>query len=198
MSTRIPLDPGVGGRSIALAALQTADIIVSTTRAAVSGAIRFGTASEVSHAMLYAGNGRVIEAIGSGVVERNLSEAIADAQLAVAYRYQNLGARGSAIVSFARRQVGSAYDTGGAALSGITHHRAAALSMASPLLGIILLTAAITERRDRFFCSELVLQAYESAGVRLTPIASRAASPQRIIEAVASQELRYVGHLKTS
>lgn len=54
----ISLTPaGGGGMCIGPEALQAADIIVSTTRAAVSGVIRFGTNSTVSHAALYAGNG---------------------------------------------------------------------------------------------------------------------------------------------
>ena len=65
----IPLDPGVGGMSIGVDALQPADIIVSTARHAVSYAIRAGTLSAISHAMLYVGNGKVIEAVGSGVRE---------------------------------------------------------------------------------------------------------------------------------
>src|SRR6476620_6347967 len=63
MSSRaleIPLDPGIGGMSIGVDALQPADIIVSTARHAVSYAIRAGTLSAVSHAMLYVGDGRVI------------------------------------------------------------------------------------------------------------------------------------------
>lgn len=51
----IPLDPGRGGRSVGPEALQIGDIIVSTTSAAISRAIRVGTGSEVSHAMLYIG-----------------------------------------------------------------------------------------------------------------------------------------------
>ena len=41
----IALEPGVGGRSIGISALQPADIIVSTTKATVSGVIRVGTQS---------------------------------------------------------------------------------------------------------------------------------------------------------
>lgn len=83
----IALTPaGGGGCCIGDAALRPADIIVSTTGAAVSGVIRVGTGSPVSHAALYAGNGEVIEAIGQGVVQRGLDKALADDLLAVAYR----------------------------------------------------------------------------------------------------------------
>jgi len=69
--------------------LRTADIIVSTTGATVSGAIRAGTGSSVSHSMLYIGNQFVVEAIASGVIKRPLTQAIRDASLAIALRRRN-------------------------------------------------------------------------------------------------------------
>lgn len=71
--------------SIGVDALQPADIIVSTARHAVSYAIRAGTLSAVSHAMLYVGDGKV-DAVGNGVREVPIEQAIGDAILAVAYR----------------------------------------------------------------------------------------------------------------
>ena len=69
----IELDPGVGGQCVGESALEAGDLIVSTTAARVSRGIRTATSSPVSHAMLYVGNGQVIEAIQEGVVERPLS-----------------------------------------------------------------------------------------------------------------------------
>ena len=46
-----PLSPAAGGRCIAESALNVADIIVSTTNAKISKAIRAATGSQVSHAM---------------------------------------------------------------------------------------------------------------------------------------------------
>src|SRR5690242_8668703 len=86
----IPLDPGAGGQSISPDALQTADIIVSTTAAAVSRVIRAGTISDVSHAALYIGGGQVVEAIGEGVVLRQLDVSLHDDTLAVAYRVPDI------------------------------------------------------------------------------------------------------------
>ena len=88
----VPLDPGVGGCSIHEGALQMADIIVSTTNAGVSGAIRVGTGSSASHAALYDGNGMVIEALGHGVVAHAIATALDDDSLAVVYRAPNLTA----------------------------------------------------------------------------------------------------------
>jgi cell wall-associated NlpC family hydrolase len=86
----IPLDPGRGGQSIGLSVLKNADIIVSTTNAAISRAIRMATGSAVSHAILYIGGGQVMEAIGEGVTLRPLSQAIAQARLAVTYRHPSI------------------------------------------------------------------------------------------------------------
>ncbi|MFP3615818.1 N-acetylmuramoyl-L-alanine amidase, partial [Paraburkholderia sp. SIMBA_050] len=83
----IPLDPGVGGLSIGTDALEIGDIILSTTGNSGSGVIRAGSGAEVSHAMLYVGQGgQVIEAIPGGVQLRPLADALADARLAVAFR----------------------------------------------------------------------------------------------------------------
>lgn len=67
-------------------ALQPADIVVSTTPATVSWVIREVTGAPFSHAMLYVGNGDVIEAIPSSVVPRTLNAALSEATLAVAFR----------------------------------------------------------------------------------------------------------------
>lgn len=47
-------------------ALRPADIIVSTTNAAVSAVIRAGIGSSVSHSMIYIGGSTVIEAVERG------------------------------------------------------------------------------------------------------------------------------------
>lgn len=63
------LSPPIGGQSISVAALMPADVIVSTTNAAISRAIRTVSSSVVSHAMIYAGGGFVIESIGTASSE---------------------------------------------------------------------------------------------------------------------------------
>jgi hypothetical protein len=113
MGNQIPLDPGIGGRSIGAGALVNADIIVSTTRAGVSGIIRVGTASEVSHATLYEEGGWVIEK--QGVVLRTLTEALADDVLAVAYRNPSVThSTGQLILNYASKYIGQPYSIRGA------------------------------------------------------------------------------------
>src|SRR5688572_6012988 len=85
-----PLDPGHGGRSISARALGVGDILLSTTGEAISVAIRKLTRSEISHTTLYVGGGQVIEAIGSGVELRSITDAIADDSVVVAVRHPHL------------------------------------------------------------------------------------------------------------
>ena len=103
----IALDPGIGGCSVGDLALQAADIIISTTGAIISGAIRIGTSSVVSHGALYCGSGSVIEAIGQGVVSRSIYDSLADDALAVAYRHPAVTSSiAAAIVAFASSHIG--------------------------------------------------------------------------------------------
>lgn len=192
----IPLDPGRGGRSIGLDALRPADIIVSTTDAAISQAIRAASGSSVSHAILYAGQGKVVEAIGEGVVERRLSQAVDDASLAVAYRRPNLNhEQAQRIVAFARQQVGKAYDTRGLAGHGLytiargTWVRAGILSDDDARLNTEI------QDDDAFFCSELVMAAYAQGGDPLVRQPAHTASPDDLANLRLNGSLRYVGHL---
>lgn len=190
----IPLDPGAGGRSVGQGALKAGDIIVSTTRAFVSRAIRLGTISPVSHVMLYVGDGKVIEAVGSGVREVTLATAIDDAILAVAYRHPQLDtARASAIVAHARSRVGNPYNYAGVAFQGYR--------ILNPLPAVVI--DAIGRRlgvevgqANAVYCSELVLECFERAGLSLTAGPRPAQStPDQVVQ-IARSSLSYVGHLK--
>jgi uncharacterized protein YycO len=175
----IALDPGIGGCSIGESALQAADIIVSTTGAIISGAIRIGTGSVVSHAALYCGSGSVIEAIGPGVVSRSIHDSLADDALAVAYRHPSVTTSiASAIVGFGSSHVGDAYSVTGAAAA------------ADPILCRIVGT-----RPAAFFCSQLVIEAYKRGGKALTTLPAQCVTPEGVAE-IAFERLVYVGHLK--
>jgi N-acetyl-anhydromuramyl-L-alanine amidase AmpD len=189
----IPLDPGAGGQSIGVDALAAGDIIVSTARHAVSYAIRGGTVSAVSHAMLYVGDGNVVEAVGSGVREIAVEDAVSDAILAVAYRDPRVTPTiAVAIVAYARSRVGDPYNYAGVAFTGYR--------ILNPLPARVI--EAIASRLDlkvgqagATYCSELVLQAYERAGVPLTATAPGSSTPDDIVQ-LRRTTLRYVGHLK--
>ncbi|MGL6290332.1 MAG: trypsin-like peptidase domain-containing protein, partial [Silanimonas sp.] len=186
----IPLDPGPGGRSISAAALQRGDLIVSTARHPVSYAIRAGTVSSVSHAMLYVGDGHVVEAVGSGVRRVPLATALSGAILAVAYRRSGItSAQAQAVADFAARQVGRPYNYTGAARHAvrITH----------PILSRIAeaIARGAGVRRDEaasFFCSELVYAAFEAAHVPLSTTPAADGTPASL-PSLLGGTLGYVG-----
>ncbi|MCB0208140.1 MAG: trypsin-like peptidase domain-containing protein [Anaerolineae bacterium] len=198
----IPLDPGTGGMSIAENMLARGDIILSTTSAPVSRAIRSFTDGPVSHALVYIGDGLVVEAIGEGVVNRSLSDAIGDATVAVAFRHPQLTDELAwRMRDWLGEQLGRAYDYWGIfqqarfrinssvcnTLSGPARERCRNF-MGRVYLG--------TRENDRFFCSELVLAAYREVGLPLTETPPHWASPSDIANLRLSHILDYVGHLK--
>lgn len=181
LDPEVPLDPGVGGCSIHEGALQMADIIVSTTNAGVSGAIRVGTGSSASHAALYDGNGMVIEALGHGVVAHAIATALDDDSLAVVYRAPNLTATQKRLAAeWALRQVGTAYSVAGALLSTDK-----------------IMCRVAGPRPGGFFCSQLVFEAFVQAGAPLSSLPSQCVTPADAVR-IAAHSLTYVGHLKGS
>jgi N-acetyl-anhydromuramyl-L-alanine amidase AmpD len=204
MSGEIPLDPGVGGMSIGADALQIGDIILSTTSEAVSRAIRVGSGAEVSHAMLYVGQGgQVIEAIGDGVVLRPLEQALAHSNLAVAFRVPGLSDADRQLIADAAagyldlpynylgvvRWAGYHVDAGTCSLlpNGIADR-------CRQFVGRLDLGPGTT---DSFFCSQLVLQAFADVGKALTVDPPHWASPGDIAQLrMREGALAYVGHLK--
>jgi uncharacterized protein YycO len=176
----IPLTPKRGGgRSAHPTSLHIADIILSTSSAAISMVIRGATSSPVSHTILYIGGGQVVEAIGDGIVLRTLHQALSDATLAVAYRHPSLSATQALMVrDFVGNQLGKGYGFVGAAVS------------------INKVLCLMSGSKDRFFCSELVLDAYKHAGAPITYSPPHCNSPGDIAM-VAVYKLSYIGHLRT-
>jgi len=144
--------------------LQIADVILSTTSAAVSKVIKSGTAATYSHAMLYVGKGNVVEAVGSGVVHRSIKLALADARLASAFRLKGIGDKAQKIADYAITKVGGSYAYGGVfGGSGLVSILSAP---AQPWLhlarwGANKVKTGVGSKRT-YFCSELVEDAFES------------------------------------
>jgi uncharacterized protein YycO len=204
LAAEIPLDPGNGGMSIGLDALEIGDVIVSTTSAAVSRGIRFATGSEVSHAMLYVGQGgQVIDATGEGARLRALADALGDATLAVAFRRPALSdAQRQIIADRAAEYVGSTYNYWGIV-------RQARFQMHSVVCDLLPEAQANACRRfvgyvdlgrgsgREFFCSELVVAAYEAAGAPITDTPPNWTTPDDLAQlGMTAGALAYVGHLK--
>jgi hypothetical protein len=204
LSSDIPLDPGTGGQSIGPDSLEAGDIILSTTSDFVSKAIRLGSRSDVSHAMVYVGQGgQVVEAIGSGVVMRSLEEALGNATVAVAFRAPDLDETGRLVVADkVAAYIGKSYDFYGV----FNQARFQVHSTVCDLLpdgakdlcrtGWRIVDLG-SDHNDRFFCSEMILAAYDAAGVPLTTTPPHWNSPEDLAQlSFKAGVLQYVGHLK--
>ncbi|PTD95781.1 YiiX/YebB-like N1pC/P60 family cysteine hydrolase [Pseudothauera lacus] len=206
------LAPGNGGVSIAADELRPGDIILSATKGTASIGIRVFTLAPVSHAALYIGDGEIVEAVGSGVQVRTVARFIDEESTVVAFRHPAIEADHAArLRDFARAQVGSRYNAMGVVLQApfSVQRRLCELPLAPTALrdACIRGLAAIqlgAVRNDRFFCSQLVLEAYRRAELPLTAADPRLISPADILHMregdVPSvrihQALEYVGHLR--
>lgn len=202
----IPLDPGPGGQSIGVSALEVADIIVSTTGASISRAIRTVTQSEVSHALLYVGDGLIVDATGSGVDVRPIGDALLDATLAVAYRHGAITPGKAMVVrDYAGQRIDSGYSFVGilGQLGSLVDrsvfcddndvHRITGRNNCQ--VTVKRMNMAIASP-DRVFCSQLVVEAYNRAGVPLTNQPASHTSPNELVELNLTGITDYVGHLK--
>jgi uncharacterized protein YycO len=165
----IPLDPGAGGICIDTAALAIGDIIVSTTAEWISDLIRRETDSPVSHAMLYIGDGLVVDSIRTGVDVRTLEHVLSDATLAVAFRVPNLDQQQALVAKdFAGQQLSHGYNFIGI-VEQLLFQRSGRRVRVN--LG--------SGTNDRFFCSELIFAAFQAAGCPLTANPTLVGKPRR-------------------
>jgi cell wall-associated NlpC family hydrolase len=207
------LEPANGGRLIAAEDLQAGDILLSAANGITSAGIRIVTLAPVSHAAVYVGDQEIVEAVGQGVRRRRLADVLDEEAVVVAFRHPKLTpAQGEKIRAFALAKVGSHYDHLGIMLQ-------APFSIERRLCELPLVPDAIrnaciqgiatiqlgTPGNDRFFCSQLVLEAYRQAGLPITDADPRWVSPADILHMregdVPSmkihQPLAYLGHLKS-
>ncbi|WP_256354107.1 MULTISPECIES: YaeF family permuted papain-like enzyme [unclassified Variovorax] len=204
--------PGNGGELITVAALEPGDILLTSVATIKSFGIRLGSFAPVSHAVLYLGDGRIAEAVGSGVRARGLDEVIAEEQMVVAFRAPGLDeAHVERMRAWALSQVGTPYNTVGVMLDApfVLNRRMCELPLVPSAVSNFCVTGMATvqlgaSRNDRFFCSQFVLEAYNQAGKPITTADPRWVSPADLLHMregdvpsiPATQPLRYVGHLK--
>lgn len=192
--------------------LKPADILVSTTNALVSTIIRTGTHSVVSHAMLYLGEGKVIEAVGEGVKISELQNNINSHgyKNVTAFRYPSLSSEKAAIVvAYALKKNGKKYDyrglIGGAENSDPLYVRSNPIALATNPMTMISFGEQMIVRHfaqkgtfndpDKYFCSELVFEAYERSNVRLISDPAYMSYPQQVIDLGNRGILNYLGNL---
>jgi uncharacterized protein YycO len=206
------LTPRNGGEIVGVDALRAGDILLSADPGVTSAGVRLVTLSPVSHAALYVGDGRIVEAVGSGVRLRTIPAVLDEEAVVVAFRDPRVTpGDGRTIADYALSQVGRRYDHLGVVLQVpfSIERRVCELPLIPTLVrdycirgfAIIQLGAY---SNDQFFCSQFVLEAYRQAGLPLTDAAPRWLTPRDILHmregdvpsVKVRQTLVYVGHLK--
>jgi Permuted papain-like amidase enzyme, YaeF/YiiX, C92 family len=206
------LNPRNGGQLISTDQLKIGDIILSAENGINSVAVRIWTLASVSHASIYVGNNEIVEAVGEGVRIRNVAKLLEDESTIVAIRHPNVSPANSvALAEFMKSQVGKKYNYMGIMLQApfSLERRACELPLVPDLVrdycirGVAAIQLGLSDN-DNFFCSQLVLEAYNNAGLPLTNADPRLFNPADLLHMregdVTSvkirQTLQYLGHLK--
>ena len=214
VQNRLLLTPANGGQRIGPGDLQPGDLLLSSANGVSSLGIRVLTVTPVSHAALYVGDDQIVEAVGAGVRLRSTADFIAEEATIVAFRHPHMNdGHARAARDFSLAQVGKKYNGLGIVLQApFTLQRQVCELPAVPGLArdfCIRGLAAVqlgAARNDRFFCSQLVLQAYQHAQLPLTTADPLLVSPADLLHmregdvpsVRTEQALQYVGHLKSS
>jgi uncharacterized protein YycO len=192
--------------------LKAGDIILTSRPGLVSAGIQLLTLAPVSHAAIYVGGGKIVEAVGSGVRARPIGDLVEEVSVGLVLRHPELtAAQARDISDYALRRTGTAFN-----FLGVTLHvpysvkrRVCELPLVPSavrdacLRGIGMIHYLAASERQ-LFCSQLILQAYQQAGLPITDADPRLISPADILHMrehdVPSvrirRQLRYVGHLK--
>lgn len=154
---------------IPISELEKGDILLTSENSATSKAVRKSTGSNFSHAILYVGSGSYIHSDANGVHSGNLQRLLFDASenvtvLRVKCDQETI----NQACIFARSKIGTTYSVRSAVNAK--------------------LKASKRKNENRQFCSRLVAQAYEYAGVKLVDDASFC-TPQEILESQSIQEV---------
>jgi hypothetical protein len=149
MSTGARDDAATGLKRLNDAMLRPGDIILTTTMAAVSKAIRVATGSDISHAMVCVEDRSVIDATGEGVQARNTQRLFFEDECSIHILRLRGGishAQLAAVRTYLRGHIGTQYSVSEA-----------------------IRTALGGARRwsKKQFCSRLVAQAFASAGIKI-------------------------------
>ncbi|WP_100169756.1 YiiX/YebB-like N1pC/P60 family cysteine hydrolase [Marinobacterium stanieri] len=154
---------------IPISELEKGDILLTSENSATSKVVRKSTGSNFSHAILYVGSGSYIHSDSNGVHSGNLQRLLFDAPENVTVLRVKCDQKTiNQACIFARLKIGTTYSVRSAVNAK--------------------LKASKKENENRQFCSRLVAQAYEYAGVKLVDNAYFC-TPQEILESQSIQEV---------
>lgn len=204
--------PGSDEAVLPAHALQPGDILLTAMPSLASVGIRLMTFAPVSHAAVYIGEGKVVEAVGSGVRVRGIEDLLAEETVVLALRYPGLSAgQARSIKDYALNKSGMGFNYLGVTLQiplAINRKLCELPLVPSPVRDACIRGAGVINQvaasESRLFCSQLVLQAYRHAGVPMTDADPRLISPADILHMregdVPSVSIRkpllYAGYLK--
>ena len=186
-SPPLPVSEAQGQKTIEESELQVGDIILSTTTSKVSEAIRGLTQGDVSHASLYLGSQdgqpTIVEAVTEKVRSAVLKDSLSNAKLALVLRHPAMTKeKGQQLAQFASKQQGKQYNWVGIIKQGFCE------------VGGVFCEVLPSER---WFCSQLVLSAFDHVDLSLKLENPRHQSPADLLPLHLTGSLQYVGHLKT-
>lgn len=205
-----PLSPRSGGRSITPSVLEVGDIVVSTSDAPRSWILAHAIhpSNPVSHVWVFVDKelGLGVEAQwDDGVQLRTIDEILADDRFAVVFRSPKLTKQHAAVVAtFQKSQIGKAYARTGLARPAGFKIIAAACEILRDSAARIACTRYFdpvllgTGDNQSIYCSELVLKGFAAAEIPLTTTDPSWSTPADFTPLILTDELRYVGHLKTT
>lgn len=154
---------------IPISELEKGDILLTSENSATSKVVRKSTGSDFSHAILYVGFGSYIHSDANGVHSANLQRLLFESpENVTVLRVRCDQETVNQACNFARSKIGTTYSVKSAVNAK--------------------LKASKKENENRQFCSRLVAQAYEYAGIKLVDTASFC-TPQEILESLSIQEV---------
>ena len=197
MSSSSSLLSGNASLAVDVSGLQAADIIFTRNEDTQSKVIRAGSCSTYSHAILVLENGICIDATGAGVQKKSVNVALFNATYGALYRHKSIDANYAAwVCHYAEQQQGKRYDYGGALRAGVS---TGCKSIRKTLGGVIiqLIDEGVKggNHDNSFFCSELVVRAFEKGGLPLIRERAQMATPEAVAR---SQHLNYIKDIVTS
>ncbi|MEM5496577.1 YiiX/YebB-like N1pC/P60 family cysteine hydrolase [Paraglaciecola mesophila] len=149
--------------------LKKGDILLTSENSAISKVVRKSTKSDFSHAMLYVGNGSYIHSDAKGVHSGNLQRLLFDSADNVTVLRSECNSEVIDLACrFARSKIGTKYSVKSAINAKLRTSK--------------------KENENRQFCSRLVAQAYEYAGLMLVKDSSFC-TPQEILNSKSTYQI---------
>ncbi len=203
-SPSLPPGPQIIGRSIGEGDLQEGDIIISTTSDKNSKLMENAVGSEISHSIIYTGNGTAIEAVPDGVIEGSLNSFLMSDIVAVAYRHINMSPeKAQHITDFLKTAKESKAKSDNWSLVRIAPSQI--ISNYCSHLRVEEQEACKKQARNfksgtdinnEFYCSDLIFRALKDVGLGISEVEPSWSRPQEVIRLNHNGTLLYIGHLK--